>query len=167
MVEPQAQTLFVQLALVLVAARLLGRLARRVGVAPVVGELLTGIVLGQSLLGAVFPGAYAAVFPADGETLAPFAAVGLVLLLVLAGVETDLAFVRRRAVGAVAVTAGGVAVPFALGFVYTWRFRRRTSRRPAGWSSASSSRRRCPSRPSRLSPGSSPTWTRRAGTWAS
>lgn len=120
MVEPQVQTLFVQLALVLVAARLLGRLARRVGVAPVVGELLTGIVLGQSLLGAVFPGAYAAVFPADGETLAPFAAVGLVLLLVLAGVETDLAFVRRRAVGAVAVTAGGVAVPFSLGFVYTW-----------------------------------------------
>lgn len=120
MVEAQIQTLFVQLSIVLVAARLLGRIARRLGVAPVVGELLTGIVLGQSLLGAVLPGTYAAVFPADGEALAPFAAVGLVLLLVLAGVETDLAFVRRRAVGAVAVTVGSVAFPFALGFAYTW-----------------------------------------------
>ena len=120
MAEPQLTTLFVQLSLVLVVARLLGRVAARSGLAPVVGELLTGLVLGASLFGTLAPGLYAAAFPLGGETLAPFAAVGLVLLLVLAGVETDLAFVRRRAVGAVAVTAGGIALPFALGFAFTW-----------------------------------------------
>ena len=120
MADPEMLTLFVQLSLVLLVARALGRVAWTLGFAPVVGELLTGLVLGQALLGTVAPGIYAAVFPAGEATLAPFGAVGLVLLLVLAGVETDLEFVRRRVSQAVAVTVGGIVVPFVLGFGFAW-----------------------------------------------
>jgi Kef-type K+ transport system membrane component KefB len=109
-------TLFVQLALVLLVARALGRVAALLGLAPVVGELLTGVVLGPSLFGLVAPGAYAAAFGGESAGLAALGGFGLVLLLVLAGVETDIDVIRERIGGALAVALGGILLPFALGF---------------------------------------------------
>lgn len=116
--DPDALTvLFVQLAVVLAVARLLGEAARHLGFAPVVGELLTGIVLGPSLIGALAPGLLASLFPPGGTAaLQAVSWLGLTMLLVLTGLETDLVLVRRKAGAALAIAAGGIVVPFASGF---------------------------------------------------
>ena len=51
------------LAVVVVAARLVGVIVARVGQPPVIGEVLAGILLGPSLLGAIAPGVEAFLFP--------------------------------------------------------------------------------------------------------
>ena len=55
--------LLVQIALLLLAARIGGELCRRVALPAVVGELAAGILLGPSVLGHYFPGVSAAIFP--------------------------------------------------------------------------------------------------------
>ena len=77
--------LLLQLALLLIVARLLGELARRVGLPSVVGELLAGVVLGPSLLGAAAPGAFEWLFPAEAEQrhlLEVVSWLGVIMLLV-------------------------------------------------------------------------------------
>ncbi|MBV0925068.1 cation:proton antiporter [Halomicroarcula limicola] len=107
------------LTLILAVAHALGALSDRVGFAPVVGELLTGLVLGPSVLGAVAPAAVAALLPLD-DGVAGLASLGLVLLVVLAGTEVDPARIRGSLGPTVAVASGATVVPFlggvALGF---------------------------------------------------
>ncbi len=100
-------------------ARALGEVFRRLSQPPVIGELLAGVVLGPSLLGAMLPGAFAAVFPAAGiqpVLLQVVAQLGVILLLLLSGVEVDLDLVKRKAKPALTVALGGVAVPFLCGY---------------------------------------------------
>ena len=101
--------------LVLVVAHTLGIVADRLGFAPVVGELLTGLVLGPSILGFVAPTVTAIVVPVP-DRLAALASLGLVLLLVLAGTEVDVRTVRRYVRPTVALATGASVVPFLLGF---------------------------------------------------
>jgi Kef-type K+ transport system membrane component KefB len=68
--------------LVLAVAHTLGIVADRLGFAPVVGELLIGLVLGPSVLGLVAPSVTAVVVQVP-DRLAALASLGLVLLLVL------------------------------------------------------------------------------------
>ena len=95
------------LAVVLVAAKVLGELAERIGQPAVVGELVAGVLLGPSVIGFVDP-----TLPALHLT----AEIGVVLLLFGIGLETDLK--RLLSVGGAAVTVAvvGVALPFALGY---------------------------------------------------
>jgi Kef-type K+ transport system membrane component KefB len=108
-----------EVVLLLGAARLLGEGARRLGQPEVLGELLAGVLLGPSLLGAVAPGAEAFLFPTSGaapELLAVVAEFGVLLLLLLSGAEVDLELVARWARPATLVALVGAAVPFALGY---------------------------------------------------
>jgi Kef-type K+ transport system membrane component KefB len=108
--------LFAQLAVVLLLATGLGALARRGGAPPVVGELLTGVVLGPSVLGVVAPSTYAWLFPADAtRLLLGVSSVCLVLLMTVVGFETNLDVARANPGPTLLVAAGSVAVPFALG----------------------------------------------------
>jgi len=107
-----------QLAVIVLAARLGGALAQRVGQAAVVGEILTGVVLGPSLFGAAFPQTFEWVFRSTPpEPLNILSQVGLLLLMFQIGLEFDFSHlaerVHRRIVWAVAVA--GLAAPFALG----------------------------------------------------
>lgn len=88
-------TFLAGLTLVLAAAHSLGTVADRLGFAPVVGELLTGLVLGPSLLGLVAPNITSIVVPVP-DRLAALASLGLVLLLVLDGTLVDVQQVRRQ-----------------------------------------------------------------------
>jgi Kef-type K+ transport system membrane component KefB len=107
------------LTLVLAAAHTLGTVADRLGFAPVVGELLTGLVLGPSLLGLVAPGVTSLVVPVP-DRLAALASLGLILLLVLAGTEVDVDTVRRYVRPTIALATGASVVPFLLGFALGW-----------------------------------------------
>ncbi|GAA3241377.1 hypothetical protein GCM10017691_44510 [Pseudonocardia petroleophila] len=103
-------------AIVVVAARLTGRLFRRVGQPAVIGEIVAGIALGPTLLGA-FPGDLDQVlFPPDVRPfLSVIAQLGLALFMFIVGLEVDLSLIRGRRRAAGAVAAGSVVLPFALG----------------------------------------------------
>ncbi|KAB1194657.1 cation:proton antiporter [Haloferax sp. MBLA0076] len=112
-------TFLAGLTLVLAAAHTLGTVADRLGFAPVVGELLTGLVLGPSVLGFVAPNVTAIVVPVPDQ-LAALASLGLILLLVMAGTEVDVQTVRRYIQPTIALATGASVVPFLLGFVLGW-----------------------------------------------
>jgi Kef-type K+ transport system membrane component KefB len=107
--------LFLTLAAILVAAKLLGELAERLGQPAVLGELLAGVLLGGSVLGVV-PTA-----GATGEVVHVLAELGVVLLLFEIGLETDLREMFRAGPAALAVATVGVVLPFFFGFLY-WAY---------------------------------------------
>jgi len=104
------------LAVILVAARVVGLVFRRLGQPPVVGEVLAGILLGPSLLGRVSPAALAYLLPPQ---VAPFlgiiAQVGIILFMFLVGVELDPGLMRNRTQATVAISHASIIVPFVLG----------------------------------------------------
>lgn len=104
------------IAVILVAGLLLGRLARRLGQPPVIGEIVAGIALGPSLLG-LLPGHLTTlVFPTGARPyLSLVAQLGVVLFMFTVGWEFDAAVLRGRLLAVPGVTFGGVALPFALG----------------------------------------------------
>jgi Kef-type K+ transport system membrane component KefB len=105
-------------ALVLVLSRVLGRLLRRVGQPAVVGEILAGIALGPTLLGLLAPDVLRGLFPDDARgALRTVADVGLVLFMFGVGHESDLGQMRRMGRRAAALSAGSIVVPAAAGAV--------------------------------------------------
>lgn len=104
------------IAIVVVAARLVGRLFRRLGQPAVIGEIVAGIALGPTLLGA-FPGDLDQVlFPPEVRPyLSVIAQLGLALFMFIVGLEVDLSLIRGRKRAAGAVAAGSIVLPFALG----------------------------------------------------
>jgi Kef-type K+ transport system membrane component KefB/nucleotide-binding universal stress UspA family protein len=115
-----SQALFIaQLALLLVVGRLMGEAVQRIGQPSVMGQLIGGLLLGPSFFGLLWPSAQHAIFPADPTQKSMIDAVselGILMLLLLTGMETDLQLVRRVGRAAIAVAAAGVAVPFVCGF---------------------------------------------------
>ena len=111
--------LLVQLALLVAVARMGAELAKRVGLPAVVGELTAGIALGPSLFGHYFPGAFEVVFPPSAQQfhlLDAFGTLGMTLLLLLTGLETDLRLLRNLGRAALIASVMGMVLPFGLGF---------------------------------------------------
>jgi len=108
-----------QVILLLTVGRLLGELMERIGQPPVMGQLLAGLLLGHSVLGALLPDIHGVIFPDDASQkrmLQALSEFGILLLLLLTGMEIDLRLVRSVGRAALAVSASGVLVPFACGF---------------------------------------------------
>jgi Kef-type K+ transport system membrane component KefB len=107
---------FIDLAVIVALARIVGRLAVRLGQPAVVGEIIAGILLGPTLLGA-FPGNLdEKLFPPDVRPyLNVLAQVGLILFMFLVGLEVDLTFIRGRERIAFSVSISSIVLPFALG----------------------------------------------------
>jgi Kef-type K+ transport system membrane component KefB len=113
--------ILMQLAIIVLAGRLGGWLAQRLGQATAVGEIVVGILLGPSLFGAVAPDTFAWVFKsAPGLPLTVVSQVGLLLLMFQIGLEFDFGHLtekrNRRAVLWVAIA--GLLAPFGLGFTF-------------------------------------------------
>lgn len=107
---------FLQLAVILAACRIVGRLARPFGQPQVVAEMITGVMLGPSLLGLLAPEAQAWLFPEPTKpVIYSLAQIGLVLYMFLVGLEFDLELIRHRARSAIAVSWAGIVTPFVLG----------------------------------------------------
>lgn len=111
-----AADLLLAVAAVLVATRLGGALAARLGQPRVMGEIAAGIALGPTLLGALAPEVREALFPAEVlPLLGGLANLGLVLYVFGLGADVDLAAVRRRGPQVAVVSVGAFVVPLALG----------------------------------------------------
>ncbi|HXS20010.1 MAG TPA: cation:proton antiporter [Steroidobacteraceae bacterium] len=107
-----------QIMVLLVVGRLLGELLSRWGQPPVMGQLLAGVVLGPSFLGHFFPAAELALFPhapPQKAMLDAVAQLGVLLLLLLTGMETDLSVMRYSGRAALNVSLAGIALPFLFG----------------------------------------------------
>ena len=110
------------LALVLVG-RLLGEAMNRIGQPSVMGQLFAGILLGPSALGVVLPDLQQWLFAASKEQASMLDAIsqfGILLLLLLTGMETDLKLVRKVGKTAISISLTGVAVPFVCGLALGW-----------------------------------------------
>jgi len=110
--------LLVALLLLLAATRVGGRLAKNVRMPPVIGEISAGILLGPSVLGALFPEASAALLPETGvvaDSLDAFYELGLILLMFAAGVELRALPRREEARAAGIITAASTVIPLAAG----------------------------------------------------
>jgi Kef-type K+ transport system membrane component KefB len=92
---------------ILVSAKVLGELAEKIGQPAVLGELVAGVLLGQSLFGIVDPSV---------EMVHLLAEVGVVLLLFQIGLETNLGQLLQVGTASTAVAAVGVVLPFVAGF---------------------------------------------------
>jgi Kef-type K+ transport system membrane component KefB len=107
-----------QLILLLLVGRLLGEGMSRIGQPALFGQLLAGVLLGPSVFGLLAPHWRAVVFP-DDKTLKTMidavSQIGILLLLLLTGMETNLALVRRRTRAVISASLSGIAVPFACG----------------------------------------------------
>jgi Kef-type K+ transport system membrane component KefB len=103
---------------IVAACALVGALFRWLGQPAVVGEILTGILLGPSVLGAVWPAATARLFPAGiMPQLDALAQLGVILFVFVAGLEVNTRALRGRGDVAVVVSHVSIAVPFLLGVV--------------------------------------------------
>jgi Kef-type K+ transport system membrane component KefB len=107
---------FLQLAAVLVACRVVGWLAKRIGQPPVVGEMIAGVALGPSLFGLLAPAWQAQLFPpASKPILFCGAQLGLVLYMFVVGMEFRVDLVRTRLRTAMVVSLSGILAPFIFG----------------------------------------------------
>ena len=108
--------LILQLVVILLAARVFGSVARRLGQPPVIGEIAAGVLLGPSLLGWVMPDASAFLFPsASMPTLQLLSQIGVLLFMFVVGVELEPSYLRGKAHTAVAVSHFSIIIPFTLG----------------------------------------------------
>lgn len=116
--EHQLLVFWLEILALLAVARALGGLMRRIGQPAVVGELAAGLVLGPSVFGALAPEVQQWLFPPDPvqrSLLAGPAWIGVFLLLLQTGLETDLALVRRLGRGVAYVAAGSLLIPVLAG----------------------------------------------------
>jgi monovalent cation:proton antiporter-2 (CPA2) family protein len=98
--------LILQLAIILIAAKIAGSLSVRLGQPSVLGKLLIGIVLGPSVLGLVN----------ETETLVELSQIGVILLMFIAGLETDIDQFKQAGKSSTFVGFGGIIVPIVFGY---------------------------------------------------
>ena len=111
--------LVAEVVLLLLVGRILGEGMQRLGQPALMGNLLAGLVLGPSLFGWVWPEAQKFIFPSDPAQKAMIdglSQVGILMLLLLTGMETDVKLVSKMKGAAVAISLSGIALPFACGF---------------------------------------------------
>ncbi|MBO0858231.1 MAG: cation:proton antiporter [Chloracidobacterium sp.] len=111
--------LIAQVATILIVARLIGWLFRRLHQPRVVGEMVAGILLGPTLLGWAAPGISAALFPpASLGYLNALSQIGLLFFMFLVGLELDLEQLRKLGRAATTTSLASVITPFILGFLF-------------------------------------------------
>lgn len=99
--------LILELAIILIASKLAGDLSVRLKQPAVLGKLLIGIVLGPALLGWIN----------ETNVLEEISQIGVILLMFLAGLETDVDEFKRTGKASTYVGLAGIALPFGLGYL--------------------------------------------------
>jgi Kef-type K+ transport system membrane component KefB/nucleotide-binding universal stress UspA family protein len=117
---PSEERFLAAIVAILIVSRLLGEAMQRLGQPAVIGHLIAGILLGPSFFGLIWPEAQHALIPTDPAQKAMLnglAQFGVLLLLLLTGMDTDVALIRRIGRPAIAISVTGIAVPFVCGVV--------------------------------------------------
>lgn len=117
-------TLVFQLAIIIFAVRIFGKLAAKAGIPSVLGELIAGIILGPFALGSIgLPGFEHGLFPVlqGSEAVSPelnaIAQIASIILLFASGLETDLSLFLKYSVSGGIIGIGGVLASFIFGDV--------------------------------------------------
>ena len=118
---PELKLLFLQMATILTAARLMAVAFRFIGQPAVIGEMAAGILLGPSLLGRISPAVMNGLFPAGGlGSLYALSQLGLVLFMFLVGLEIRPGSLRGSAKSVVVASQASIVAPFVLGGILAW-----------------------------------------------
>jgi Kef-type K+ transport system membrane component KefB len=97
----------IDLALMLIFANLGGMAAQKFNQPSVLGQILAGVVIGPVMFNVVVP----------NEIISTFAEIGVILLMFLAGMETDLYELKKSAGASAAIAVGGVVMPMIFGML--------------------------------------------------
>ena len=105
-------------------AQLFGRLIKLIGQPAVVGEMISGVILGPTVAGYFFPEAMSEVFPKDiMPVLFVLSNLGLSIYMFLVGAEVDVKLFNKRTIGdATVLSAAAIIVPFVLGALIAYGF---------------------------------------------
>lgn len=113
--------LLLQIIIIVGLSRIFGFLFRLAGQPAVVGEIISGIILGPSLIGSYFPGFSAFVFPAGSlQNLQLLSQIGLAFFMFIVGMELDLTKLRARAGDALVISHASISLNYFLGVVLSY-----------------------------------------------
>lgn len=125
MANSEFVSFFLQISIMLILALVCGQAMRRIKQPVVFGELLGGILLGPTVFGALLPEVYAFLFDSTKTVEIAREAViqlGMLFFLFVAGLEVNLAFLRRHRLSVSLTGSLGILVPFSLGFALVFVF---------------------------------------------
>ncbi len=115
----QGHPVLLQLLLLLAFAQAFGYAARKLGQPAVLGEILGGIILGPTVFGTISPDVQSWLFSGIGASAQIFRTVtylGFIAFVFTAGMQVDLAQIRRRSRSTIITSISGILLPFFLGF---------------------------------------------------
>lgn len=104
----ESYSILKDLAIIIIAAKLFGILARKCKAPQVVGEIIAGLLIGPSILG----------FVDQSDFILQMAEIGVILLMFSAGLETDLKELMKTGPIAALIACAGVFIPLVLGALY-------------------------------------------------
>src|SRR6266702_2889467 len=108
--------ILLQLIVILIVVQLFGHLSGRIGQQWVIGEILAGLALGPSLLGAFLPAVQGQLFPVGAlPTLQTLGEIGLVLYMFSLGARLDTHLMLRQSRSAIVVSLSSILLPLVLG----------------------------------------------------
>jgi Kef-type K+ transport system membrane component KefB len=114
---------FLQLAFVLVASRIFGLIGRKFNQPQVVCEMITGVILGPSLFGVLFPETFNTIYPKESmPILFSVAQLGLSLYMFTVGIEFNIELLKEKSKQAFAVSITGITVPMLCSIPLTYFF---------------------------------------------
>lgn len=109
----------------LILSRLVAELGKKFKLPIVMGEILLGILIGPTLLGAFYPELVARLFPNTGGAKIAFdgiTSLAVIMLLFVAGMEVQLNIVLKQGKAAIYTSLTSMIIPFTLGFATVWYF---------------------------------------------
>lgn len=113
--------LILQVIIIVTFARFLGYLFSLISQPNVIGEIIAGIILGPSLLGLIFPGAYHFLFPANSlNYLKILSQLGLILFMFIVGMELDIATLKTKVRKSIYISQAGIIFPYLLGMILAY-----------------------------------------------
>lgn len=120
----QITTLLIAISLMLFSAKLFGELFIKLKQPAIIGEILSGIILGPTVLGLFFPNAFEWLFLQKEVSLSlnSLTTVAVVLLLLVSGLEVDLSVIFKQGKSAASISAMGIVFPFVVGFGISYFF---------------------------------------------